>query len=299
MKIYVRSNSQKITSSIRSNRDDFQPIDISKSRMDHIEDLMDKQKDTIITRLEGRLGISGMGLIKGPVEIDRYGLSGSTLFVDVCVNVRADYVLILNSRLYDKDDFSRRLLNFSRDFITSDNIDPDIFIPTIFSNSVGYIDRYSEDKDVKIVERLYSQLDPKYDAFGKIYIKFNDKEVARTLQYSDLRDFYRSKRTWADNMEDLQSEWESGVDSIDEGTSAGSLVSDISLEVEDKLGITSEPSIQAGIGSINFFDSSTGDHLFEEDYQTFNDMLVELATESSSKAVFKKKLEKWYRYMIS
>ena len=130
MKIYVRSNSQKkITSYIRSNRDDFQPIDISESRMDHIEDLMDKQKDTIITRLEGRLRISGMGLIKGPVEIDRWGLSGSTLFVKVCVNVRADYILILNSRLYDKDNFSRRLLNFSRDFITSDNIDPDIFIP--------------------------------------------------------------------------------------------------------------------------------------------------------------------------
>lgn len=298
MKIYVRSNSQKITSSIRSNRDDFQPIDISESRMDHIEDLMDKQKDTIITRLEGMLRISGMGLIKGPVEIDRWGLSGSTLFVKVRVNVRADYILILNSRLYDKDDFSRRLLNFSRDFITSDNIDPDIFIPTIFSNSVRHIDRYSEDEDVKIVEYLYSELHPNYDAFGNIDIKFNDKEVARTLQYSDLRDFYRSKRTWADNMEDLQSEWESGVDSIDEGTSLGSLISDISTEVEDKLGIISEPSVQGGQGKIEFFDASTNDLLAEEDYQVFNDMLIETAIDSRSKSAFKKKLERWYKEMM-
>lgn len=266
--------------------------------MDHIEDLMDKQKDTIITRLEGMLRISGMGLIKGPVEIDRWGLSGSTLFVNVCVNVRADYILILNSRLYDKDDFSRRLLNFSRDFITSDNIDPDIFIPTIFSNSVRHIDRYSEDEDVKIVEYLYSELGPKYDAFGKIDIKFNDKEVARTLQYSDLRDFYRSKRTWADNMEDLQSEWESGVDSIDEGTSLGSLISDISIEVEDKLGIISEPSVQGGQGKIEFFDASTNDLLAEEDYQVFNDMLIETAIDSRSKSAFKKKLERWYKEMM-
>lgn len=299
MKIYVRSDSQKkITSSIRSTRDDFQPIDISESRMDHIEDLMDKQKDTIITRLEGMLRISGMGLIKGPVEIDRWGLSGSTLFVNVSVNVRADYILILNSRLYDKDDFSRRLLKFSRDFITSDNIDPDIFISTIFSNSVRHIDRYSEDEDVKIVEYLYSELSPKYDAFGNIDIKFNDKEVARTLQYSDLRDFYRSKRTWADNMEDLQSEWESGVDSIDEGTPLGSLISDISIEVEDKLGIISEPSVQGGQGKIEFFDASTNDLLAEEDYQVFNDMLIETAIDSRSKSAFKKKLERWYKEMM-
>lgn len=298
MKIYVRSNSQKITSSIRSNRDDFQPIDISESRMDHIEDLMDKQKDTIITRLEGMLRISGMGLLKGPVEIDRWGLSGSTLFVKVRVNVRADYVLILNSRLYDKDDFSRRLLNFSRDFIISDNIDPDIFIPTIFSNSVRHIDRYSEDDDAKIVEYLYSELGPRYDASGKIDIKFNDKEVVMTLQYSDLRDFYRSKRTWADNMEDLQSEWESGVDSIDEGTSLGSLISDISIEVEDKLGIISEPSVQGGQGKIEFFDASTNDLLAEEDYQVFNDMLIETAIDSTSKSAFKKKLERWYKEMM-
>lgn len=298
MKIYVRSNSQKITSSIRSNRDDFQPIDISESRMDHIGDLMDKQKDTIITRLEGMLRISGMGLIKGPVEIDRWGLSGSTLFVKVRVNVRADYVLILNSRLEDKEHFSSRLLNFSRDFITSDNIDPDIFIPTIFSNSVRYIDRYSEDDDAKIVEYLYSELGPRYDASGNIDIKFNDKEVVMTLQYSDLRDFYRSKRTWADNMEDLQSEWESGVDSIDEGTSLGSLISDISTEVEDKLGIISEPSVQGGQGKIEFFDASTNDLLAEEDYQVFNDMLIETAIDSRSKSAFKKKLERWYKEMM-
>lgn len=299
MKIYVRSNSQKkVTSYIRSNREDFQPIDISESRMDHIEDLMDKQKDTIITRLEGRLRISGMGLIKGPVEIDRWGLSGSRLFVDVRVNVRADYILILNSRLYDKDDFSRRLLNFSRDFITSYNIDPDIFVPTIFYNFVNYIDRYSEDEDVKIVEYLYSELDPHYDAFGTIDIECNDKEVAETLQFYDLRDFYRSKRTWADNMEDLQSEWESGVDSIDEGTSLGSLISDISSEVEDKLGIISEPSVQGGQGKIEFFDASTNDLLAEEDYQVFNDMLIETAIDSRSKSAFKKKLERWYKEMM-
>ena len=266
--------------------------------MDHIEDLMDKQKDTIITRLEGRLRISGMGLIKGPVEIDRWGLSGSRLFVDVRVNVRADYILILNSRLYDKDDFSRRLLNFSRDFITSYNIDPDIFIPTIFYNFVNYIDRYSEDEDVKIVEYLYSELDPHYDAFGTIDIECNDKEVSSTLQYYDLRDFYRSKRTWADNMEDLQSEWESGVDSIDEGTSLGSLISDISSEVEDKLGIISEPSVQGGQGKIEFFDASTNDLLAEEDYQVFNDMLIETAIDSRSKSAFKKKLERWYKKMM-
>ena len=308
MKLYVRSSSQK-----KITCDSYYTTYSSEKMDDDFIRLLESEKNNILYSIENKYGIRGTGFVKGPVEITRCEHSESKIIneisISVMINVRLDYLLILNSPSYDSlhNDLSDDQLNTSRNFLESEDIDPDKYVKIEFICEI-LIDDLDDADDNTLYEQFLDKIfergfTPKYNMNEKpelLYGEWTDKHIKDVIQHNNIKKLTRSskKGTWAATTYQLRDEWEAGIDSIDEGTSAGSIISDISLEVEDKLGITSEPSIQAGVGSMNFFDSYDGDLLFEEDYQTFNEILVELATESSSKTVFKKKLEKWYRSMI-
>lgn len=102
------------------------------------------------------------------------------------------------------------------------------------------------------------------------------------------------KPTYRSIMSKLQSEVDTGINSIYEQTESGEYVDSIAQSVEDSLGIWSEPSIQAGHGSIIFRDKSTDDILLEKDYEEYCDDIIDMALQSKSKKGFVSQLKQYY-----
>lgn len=99
--------------------------------------------------------------------------------------------------------------------------------------------------------------------------------------------------------EQLNSEWRTGLDPLDERTDAGEYVIDLSLEVEKDLGIFSEPSIQGGFGGVWLYNESYHKLAADVDYQDFNETLINCVLSSSNEQEAKNKMKKYYEKLIS
>lgn len=74
----------------------------------------------------------------------------------------------------------------------------------------------------------------------------------------------------------------------------GSYLETIIQKVEEKLGIFVEPSVQSGHGLISVYDAATDDLLFEEDYETWCNDLIDLVYDSTSLNNYSTKVKKYY-----
>ena len=99
---------------------------------------------------------------------------------------------------------------------------------------------------------------------------------------------------WNNIVSELKSEVEDGINSIYDETEAGSYIDSIAQDVEDFLGIYSEPSIEGGRGSIFFYDKETNEELLEKDYDEYCEDIVDMALRSKSEKGFVSKLKKYY-----
>ncbi len=125
--------------------------------------------------------------------------------------------------------------------------------------------------------------DPKYDSDQM-------KKIREKLEGKKPQKPQKSKRDkWKSIVSQLEKEAEYGTDSFYELTSAGDYVTGLCQEVEGKLDIFAEPSIQGGRGSIDFSHDEWGSTSM--DYQSFNDCVYEMAVESENQTEFKNRYE--------
>ena len=122
-----------------------------------------------------------------------------------------------------------------------------------------------------------------------------DDKLVSIIKYCKSKSSTSEKTgQWKKITSKLQSEAESGINSIYEQTEAGSYIDSIAQSVEDSLGIYGEPSIQFGQGSIIFYDNNSGDILLEKDYEEYCDDIINIAIESKSKKEFMSQLKHYY-----
>lgn len=99
--------------------------------------------------------------------------------------------------------------------------------------------------------------------------------------------------------EQLNSEWQDGLNPLDERTDAGQYVINLSVEIEDELGIFSEPSIQGGFGGVWLYDELGNEVASNIDYQDFNEKLIDCVLSSSNEQEAKNKMKEYYEKLIS
>ena len=99
--------------------------------------------------------------------------------------------------------------------------------------------------------------------------------------------------------EQLDSEWQDSLDPLDERTVAGEYVIDLSVEVENELGIFSETSVQGGFGGVWFYDELGNELASDIDYQDFNEELIDCVLSASNEQEAKNKMKKYYEKLIS
>lgn len=87
-----------------------------------------------------------------------------------------------------------------------------------------------------------------------------------------------------------------GIDSIEDGTAAGSYIDEIAQKVESQLGLYSDTSTVDGHGDILFYDKQSNDLVFQIDYQDFCSDIINLALNSNSKDEFIKRLKEYYQH---
>ena len=131
--------------------------------------------------------------------------------------------------------------------------------------------------------------DPKY-VWGQM------REIRKSLEGPA-----KPKRVdWKSLVNTLKREAEDGIDSLYELTDAGQTLTGIQQEVEEKLGIWLEPSIQGGRGGIWFYSSEDDSVLAGNyDYQTFNDISIQLAYSAKNKTEFKKAYKNYLQEILS
>jgi len=104
----------------------------------------------------------------------------------------------------------------------------------------------------------------------------------------------KSTPIWKSLFDKLESEAESGIDSLYEQTEAGRYLNSLCKQVEERLDIYVEPSVQAGVGSVWIWDNSTDEALVEDyDYNDFNNDIFYLAANASNEAEFKSSYESY------
>lgn len=136
--------------------------------------------------------------------------------------------------------------------------------------------QYRDDTDFapyfeKAVSRFYDNLEKKY---------------SKSIKYTTTKST-GSIHDWLEVVSDLEKEREKGIDSIHKDTSAGRVIIDLMLEVEEDQGVYLEPSAQGGKGSIQIYTKDT-DLLAEGiDYQEYNKECVNIAIDVDSSDEFK------------
>jgi len=97
---------------------------------------------------------------------------------------------------------------------------------------------------------------------------------------------------WKSIVNQIKSEGEDGRDSLYEQTNAGMYIEGLQNQVEDKLGVWLEPSIEGGMGGIWIYSNKDDSTLAENiDYEGFNEDVLDAACNSKNKTEFLK----WYK----
>ena len=109
----------------------------------------------------------------------------------------------------------------------------------------------------------------------------------------------RPKDSWKSFVGQLEQEAENGVDSLYELTDVGNKLQLIQQDVEDKMGIWLEPSVQAGTGGIWVYSKEDDSTLASNyDYQTFNEDTVGIAINSKNEAEYRKAYKQYLQNIL-
>lgn len=109
------------------------------------------------------------------------------------------------------------------------------------------------------------------------------KQFEQVLQSSKQMKSERPSITWKSLVKHLTSD---NYDS-DEQDEYTEFLDNVCLSVEEKIGLFVEPSVQGGQGGVWIYDNDTNETLVEDyDYETFNEEIIDLAINSSSKKEF-------------
>lgn len=98
---------------------------------------------------------------------------------------------------------------------------------------------------------------------------------------------------WSDLLNSLENELDDGIDPLYDLTDAGEQLQELMVEVEDKLGILVEPSIQAGSGGVWIYDKLYETIVEDYDYEQFNEEGIDIALSSKGPEEFKQKYKKY------
>lgn len=133
--------------------------------------------------------------------------------------------------------------------------------------------------------------------------KFNWKQMQKIrLDASGERVKLQTQPKRRTNWSKLQEQIENDLEYCDplyEDTEAGSMLNSIVQSIEDKLNIYVEPSIQGGVGGIWIYDIKTDETLVEDyDYQSFNEVIIDICLDSKNKTEFQKKVKAFYEDLI-
>ena len=122
---------------------------------------------------------------------------------------------------------------------------------------------------------------------------------ARLAESKNTSSHTNSKNNrWSSIIKGVQNDIESGFDDpLYELTEAGEAITNICYEVEEKLNLYLEPSVQAGSGGIWIYDED-GTTLAEGiDYAGFNKDVIDMAIESRSKKEFVAKYKEYLEHI--
>lgn len=115
----------------------------------------------------------------------------------------------------------------------------------------------------------YSKLDIVFERYQILY----DREFVNKLSRTNWKSLVKHL-TRDDYDPDEQDEYTEFLDGV-------------CLSVEEKMGLYVEPSVQGGQGGVWIYDKDTNETLVENhDYETFNEEIIDLAINSSSKKEF-------------
>lgn len=119
--------------------------------------------------------------------------------------------------------------------------------------------------------------------------------VSKNPSFKDTR---KMSSSWEKLITDLELDCENG-DPLYEDTPAGSKIMDLCHQVEDKLGLYVEPSVQVGMGGVWIYDSDNSTVVEDYDFETFDDEIIELAIQSKSEADFRNAYQNYLEGLIS
>lgn len=112
------------------------------------------------------------------------------------------------------------------------------------------------------------------------------------------KNYKPARKNWTSIIEQLEADCEEG-DPLYEQTNAGDYINSMCMEVEDKLGVWLEPSVQGGQGGIWIYENGTNETLAEDiDYASFNDAILDIAFDSKNMTQFKNAYRNYLKHLL-
>lgn len=114
-----------------------------------------------------------------------------------------------------------------------------------------------------------------------------------------MRRVVASVDDWSTLVEQLEADLneDEETDPIYQQTEGGVMLTEVCEEVEEKMGIWLEQSIQFGFGEMAIFNEDD-DLVASCDYQSFNSTVINLALKSKSESSFKKQYKNFLLFLM-
>lgn len=137
------------------------------------------------------------------------------------------------------------------------------------------------------------------DALHDAQFNFASFAIAINGEYNRSRKAKADGIDWMQLVQTLQEEYDDGINSIDEQTECGNVLSSICIKLEESLHTYGEAEIQAGYGDYVLLDSETGDELYSLDYEDYCMTVIQIALNSKTLRTFNMRMKKQYLAWIS
>lgn len=207
---------------------------------------------------------------------------------DVCLNSYMKYLKEsreLNFRIRGWMSRNSRDVKFEIDLDDTGRPHPDVYarIPLKTYYKMIYTCAKSSNSYDNFVDNIYSWMNTYIEHY-----ETNKETDYKSLSWNDIQS----------KVEEDTNEYGNIFYYSDESY-VGSYLETIIQKVEEKLGIFVEPSVQSGYGLVSIYDSITDDLLFEEDYETWCNALIDMVYESTSLNNYSTKVKKYYLSKIN
>lgn len=166
---------------------------------------------------------------------------------------------------------------------------------TILVDYESKIQKFNKGGFDKKLQSIYNKVIKKVDSIAS---KMNWK-LKENYQYNlvELSKEYNDENSWIELLKNLKADLNNYVDPIYEQTSEGMELQLLCGEVDKNKGIQCIPSIQLGIGSMEFYDKQEN-FISSMDYQDYNNEIIDIAFDSKHTSEFKNKYSKFLDSVI-